>query len=161
MKTTGSARATKLLRMPKVLLLCLFVVIALPSVGQNEKWAKWEEQADTLSSQGRYPEAVKLYTKVIDASGLKERSAFGSLYKRAISYYSMEEYSLALKDLNRFIQSFPDFPQARMLRALIHKELGNTEEQMKDLADALDSRPFGLPPLWSAAPSFHDPAFRF
>jgi tetratricopeptide (TPR) repeat protein len=127
--------------MSRILLLWLFVIVAGPVAAQNEKWAKWEEEADTLSSQGRYSEAVKLYTKIIDASGLKERAAFGSLYKRAITYYSMGEYSLALADLNRFIESFPEFPQARMLRAMVHKELGNSEQQLKDLADALATQP--------------------
>jgi tetratricopeptide (TPR) repeat protein len=127
--------------MSRILLLCLFVVFAGNVAAQNEKWAKWEEEADTLSAQGRYSEAVRLYTRIIDASGLKERAAFGSLYKRAIAYYTMGEHALALNDLNRFMEAFPDFPQARMLRALVHKELGHKEEQLKDLADALASQP--------------------
>jgi tetratricopeptide (TPR) repeat protein len=127
--------------MSRALALCLFIALAGPLAAQNEKWAKWEAEADTLSELGDFEQASRLYTKIIDASGLKERSAFGPLYKRAITYYSMGSFSLALADLNRFIESFPDFPQARLLRALVHKELGNTEEQLKDLEDALRTQP--------------------
>lgn len=127
--------------MYKTLILCFFILAVGSARAQNEKWAKWETEADTLASQGRYPEAVKLYTRIIEASGLKERAAYGSLYKRAITYYSMGEFSLALPDLNTFIKAYPEFPQARLLRALVHKELGNTEEQLQDLEDALQSQP--------------------
>jgi tetratricopeptide (TPR) repeat protein len=127
--------------MSRILIFCFFILGVSSAGAQNEKWAKWETEADTLAAQGRFPEAIKLYTKIIDASGLKERAAYGSLYKRAITYYSMGDYSLALGDLNKFIKAYPDFPQSRLLRALVHKELGNTEEQLQDLEDALKSQP--------------------
>jgi tetratricopeptide (TPR) repeat protein len=127
--------------MYRTLSLFLFLVFASSAAAQNEKWEKWETEGDTLAAQGRYAEAVKLYTKVVEASGLKERTGYSSLYKRAITYYSMSEFNLALSDLNKFIKAYPDFPQARLLRALVHKELGNEEDQLKDLEEALQSQP--------------------
>jgi tetratricopeptide (TPR) repeat protein len=127
--------------MSKVAAFFLVLLFVGNAVAQNAKWEKWETDADTLSSQGNYAEAIKLYTKIIDASGLKERAGYSALYKRAISYYSIEDYPKAVADLDVFIESYGTFPQARMLRALVHKELGNTEKQLKDLEDALQSQP--------------------
>lgn len=127
--------------MYRPLAIFLFVLVAASSVAQNPKWEKWEVEADTLSQLGDYPGAIKLYTKIIDAAGPGERAGFGALYKRAISYYSMGDYNNALTDLDKFIQSYSTFPQARMLRALVHKELGNTDQQMRDLEDALRTQP--------------------
>lgn len=127
--------------MSKLFTFFIFVFVAFTAAAQNEKWEKWEAEADTLSAHGNYAGAIKLYTKIIDAAGPKERAAFGALYKRAISYYSIGDYRRALTDLDKFIQSYSTFPQARMLRALVHKELGNTDQQLKDLEDALLSQP--------------------
>jgi tetratricopeptide (TPR) repeat protein len=138
--------------MSRILSVLLIAFVVCSAAAQNEKWEKWETEADTLSSQGRFPEAIKLYTKVIDASGLKDGAGFSALYKRAIAYYSTGDFNRALTDLDRFIQSYNTFPQARMLRGLVHKELGNTEKQLNDLAEALRTQP-GNPDLlkWRAS----------
>jgi len=127
--------------MSKLLSFFLLLFVVCGASAQNEKWEKWEADADTLSERGQYAEAIKLYTKIIDASGLKDRAGYGALYKRAISYYSMGDYGHALVDLDKFIVAYGEFPQARLLRALVHKELGNSEKQLQDLQDALASQP--------------------
>ena len=127
--------------MSRALSICLLILVAGSVCAQNEKWTKWEIEADTAASRGEFAEAVKLYSKIIDAAGLKEKTAYGALYKRAITYYSMGEFRLSLADLNKFINYYPEFPQARLLRALVHKELGNTDEQLQDLEEALHSQP--------------------
>jgi len=138
--------------MYRVLPFFLFALVVCSASAQNEKWEKWETEADTLSTHGQHGEAIKLYTKVIDASGLKDGAGYSALYKRAIAYYSIGDFGHALADLDRFIKSYSTFPQARLLRALVHKELGNTEQQLVDLAEALRTQP-GNPALlkWRAS----------
>lgn len=122
-------------------LLLAFLLTAGIALAQNPKWAKWQAQADTALDHGDYEQAIKYYTKFIEAAGLKDKNSFAALYRRAVAYYSAGNFSKAVDDLDQFIASYPDFPQARLLRALVHKELGNKDQQLKDLADALKSQP--------------------
>lgn len=115
------------------------VLIAFTSLclAQSPKWKAWEAQADTLLEHQDFAGAIKLYTKIIQKTKLKDREAFGSVYKRAVAYYSMEAFEEALMDLDVFIPAYPQVPQAKLLRALVYKGLGNTEKQLADLNEAL------------------------
>jgi hypothetical protein len=51
-------------------------LISVLGFAQNPKWAAWETEADTLMSHEDFVAAIKLYTKVIDASKLKDENSF-------------------------------------------------------------------------------------
>jgi len=105
---------------------------------QDEKWRAWETEADTLMSHEDFEGAVKLYSKVIEESQLKERQDYRSLYKRSVAYYSQGDFKNALSDMERFIPQFQESYQARILRALCYRELGETDKQLIDVEKALE-----------------------
>jgi len=82
--------------------------------------------------------AVQLYTKVIDESKLKERQDYRALYKRSVAYYSQGDFKNALSDIDRFIPQFQESYQARILRALCYRELGEEDKQLIDVEKALE-----------------------
>lgn len=121
-------------------LVSLFFILALAShaFAQDEKWKAWEVEADTLLNQQKFKEAIKLYSNVISATPEEEIAHYKAIYKRAVAYYSIEDFQSALKDLDVFIPKFSDSPQAHILRALIYRELGDAERQLIDLEEAID-----------------------
>lgn len=127
--------------MPKILVIVLVAFLTGPAFAQNAKLKRMEVEADTAMSQQDYAKAIKIYSKIVKSSGLKERADYGALYKRAVCYFSTTDYQRALDDLNRVIPQFPQLPQARMLRALVYEEMGNKEKKMEDLEQALNGDP--------------------
>lgn len=127
--------------MYKVLLIG-FMSLAISMAGaQTSKLEKVEAEADTLMDHEDYAGAIKLYSKHIKSTKLKQREDYGVVYKRALAYYSIGDFQHSLEDLNQFITQFPQVPQSLMLRGMIHKELGDKEKQLKDLASALMADP--------------------
>jgi len=124
--------------MHRVLLIFFLSAITIAGFSQNPKWTAWETEADTLMSQQKFKEAAKLYTKVIDASKLKDKTSYRSLYKRAVAYYSDSDFQKAIKDMDRFIPEFPENYQAHVLRALAYRESGDVDNQLTDVEAALE-----------------------
>lgn len=110
-------------------------------LAQNQKWKAWEVEADTLLNRQDFRGALEMYTKIIKASKLKDPSAYGAVYKRAVCSYSLGEFESALKDLDIFIPSYPGSSQAHLLRAFVYRELGDSERQLIDLDEAVTMRP--------------------
>ncbi len=126
--------------MSKAAVLAFFFALSVAASAQDEstRWAKWEQDADTLMQHEDFAGASKLYTKIIDESKLKDKSNYKSLYKRAVSYYSAGDLDLALVDVNLFITQFPEGSQARLLRALIYRQKNDEANQLIDLQKAID-----------------------
>ena len=119
----------------------LLLAVGIEAHSQNEKWKAWEVEADTLLNRQDFAGAVKLYSKVIDATRLKDKSAFPTLFKRAICYYNLNDFKHALDDLNVFIPEFPDMERASLLRAFVYKGLNDADHQLTDLNVLLASQP--------------------
>jgi tetratricopeptide (TPR) repeat protein len=124
--------------MHRVLLILFISAITITGFSQNPKWTAWETEADTLMGQQKFKEAAKLYTKVVDASKLKDKTSYRALYKRAVAYYSDSDFQKAIKDMDRFIPEFPENYQAHVLRALAYRESGDVDNQLKDVEAALE-----------------------
>lgn len=127
--------------MPKFLVIVVAAFLTTSAFAQNAKLQKWEVEGDTAMSQQDYAKAIKIYSKIVKTSKLKERADYGALYKRAVCYYSIQDYNHALEDLNRVVPQFSQLPQVRMLRAMVHKELGNNDKKLQDLEQALNGDP--------------------
>ncbi|MBS1505709.1 MAG: tetratricopeptide repeat protein [Bacteroidetes bacterium] len=129
--------------MPKkyfLLIPVLWLAISAFGQGDKERWAKWEVDGDTLMNRRDFVGAAGLYNKILGESGLKEKASFKILYKRAICYYSAENFDLALSDATRFITEFPENARARLLRALIYRHQGNVDDQLSDLTKYIELR---------------------
>ncbi|HEV8513368.1 MAG TPA: tetratricopeptide repeat protein [Cyclobacteriaceae bacterium] len=129
--------------MPKIFslacfLLCVSVLAAAQD--QSERWSKWEAEADTLIDHQDFAGATSLYSKIIRECKFTEKSDYRYIYKRAVSYYSANNFDSALVDMNRFVPLFPESPQARILRALIYRGKGDSENQLNDLQKAIELR---------------------
>jgi tetratricopeptide (TPR) repeat protein len=106
------------------------------------KLQQWEAEGDTLMGQQRYSEATRVYTKVIDATKLSEKTDYNALYKRAISqYYTEGQHDFALVDVDKFLKEFPQVPQAHILRALIYRVKDDADKQLEDLDFAINAQP--------------------
>ena len=126
-------------------LILVFILVVGTSHAQRpdpKKINQWETEGDTLLSQQRYAEAATVFTRVINATGVTQKSDYNAVYKRAISYYYTEgKEDLALTDIDRFIKEFPYVPQSHILRALIYRIKEDGPKQLEDLNIALDFQP--------------------
>lgn len=127
--------------MHKILFIALAVFIFDGAFAQNAKAKKYEVEADTAMSNQDYAKAIKLYTKTIKASKLQERADYFAVYKRAVCYFSINDFHHALEDLNTVVPKIPGLPQGKILRALTYGELGQQDKKLEDLANALVADP--------------------
>lgn len=128
--------------MPKnSLLIFLFVIVCLSAYAQDAKWKQWETEADTLMNRQDFDGAIKLYSKAIKASKLKDKSAYPLAYKRAVCYYSTGQFDAALHDIETFMVEYPTAFQAYVLKAFIYREKGDSENQLVALNEALNLQP--------------------
>jgi tetratricopeptide (TPR) repeat protein len=129
-----------------------FAMVVTNLSAQNDKVAKWESEADTLMAHEDYQAALKLFNRIIDGTKPSDLQSSQLLYKRAVCLYSLDHFSAALTDVNQFIHHFPAFPQAKLLRAFIYRELGNTEGQLKSLDELLKLNPLNVELIkWQAS----------
>jgi tetratricopeptide (TPR) repeat protein len=96
-----------------------------------------EAESLRLIQSEQYAEALQPLNKMISASGLKSHEDYKALYRRAICYFYLEQFQLALNDLNLFIPEFNSIPQPYIMRALIYRELNENRNQINDLNIAL------------------------
>ncbi|HEX8060068.1 MAG TPA: tetratricopeptide repeat protein [Cyclobacteriaceae bacterium] len=127
--------------MHKLLFIVLATFLFNGAFAQNEKLKKMEAEGDSAMNKSDYQKAIKIYSKVVKSSKLKERADYLALYKRAVCYYSSSDFHHALEDLNQVIPKIPGLPQARMLRALVYGELDQSEKKKEDLEQALSAEP--------------------
>jgi tetratricopeptide (TPR) repeat protein len=113
--------------------------LSLIAFAQDAKWKEWEVKADSAYKHEDFKGAIKFYNKAIELSKLKDKDAYRSVYKRAVSYYSLGQYQEALKDLDVFVPQFPQVSQAKLLRAFIYRELGDDEQQLANLEQAMET----------------------
>lgn len=113
----------------------VFILLATPLLllGQNDKIASWETEAEALMQAEKYEEALKVYDRIISNTRADDPRANEARYKRAVCLYSLDNLNDALKEINEFIEQSPTFTQARLLRAFIYRELDNTEGQLRDI----------------------------
>lgn len=121
--------------------LTLMLAIKCSANAQSEQWKGLEAKADTLMAHEDAAGALSLYSQIIDITQLKEPQAYPVLYKRAVCYYSMGQYENALKDVNQFSERYPDFEQAKLLRAIIFRDQGKAQEQVEALSEILKTDP--------------------
>ncbi|MEQ8363370.1 MAG: hypothetical protein RH948_10915 [Cyclobacteriaceae bacterium] len=126
--------------MPRLLLFALVFAMGT-AMAQDPKWKKWETEADTLMNKQDFEGAIKLYSKAIKSSKLKDKSAYPPVYKRAVCYYSIGQFDASLKDIETFMVEYPSLFQAHMLKAFIYRETNDTENQLNSLNEAMALQP--------------------
>ncbi len=136
------------MRPGKTIRLVFFFLLAAAASGsaQSKKDKAWTVEADTLYNRGDYAGAAAMYSKVLEANPPKngkysDRGFYGILYRRAVCYYSTEQFEKALADLAVFEPQFPRSPQPKLLKAFIYRELGDTDKQLENLDAAMSLQP--------------------
>ena len=124
--------------MPNYFFSLLILLLPFFAVAQNSKAKEWEVEADTLMQRENFKEALKLYTKCIDASQLKSPQDFSALYKRGVAYYRLAEYSSALKDIDQLLAKNPQIVQGYILRAFIYRETKEMTKELESIQSALE-----------------------
>ena len=125
----------------RFLLLIFFISVLGSAFGQEPKWKKWEVEGDTLMNRQDYAGAIKLFSKAIKSSKLKDKEAYPAVYKRAVCYYSIGSYEEALQDVETFMVEYPSLFQAHILKAFIYRETDDVENQLASLNEALTLQP--------------------
>ncbi|MEQ8424232.1 MAG: tetratricopeptide repeat protein, partial [Cyclobacteriaceae bacterium] len=118
-----------------------FLLVVAGAMAQNPKWKKWEVEADTLMNRQEFEKAINLYSKVIKTSKLNDKSAYSAVYKRAVCYYSVGNYQAAVNDADTFLEEQPSLFQAHLLKAFIYRDMGDEENQLDALNQALAIQP--------------------
>lgn len=126
--------------MPRILIIVLAFCIGT-AMAQDPKWKKWETEADTLMNKQDFEGAIKLYSKAIKSSKLKDKSAYPPVYKRAVCYYSIGQFEASLSDIETFMVEYPGLFQAYMLKAFIYRETDDIENQLSALNEAMALQP--------------------
>jgi len=137
----ANATETRLAPVYRVFFLSAFLLVCSNFVfAQDEKarWSAWQAEADTLMNHQEFAKATALYTKIIEESKLKEKSDYKILYKRAVAYYSSQDFEHSLSDVSSFIKEFPESPQPRILRALINRQKNDEAGQLIDVQKAIE-----------------------
>ncbi len=124
------------------LTLLTVLVIFSPAFCQSLKGKSWIPKADTAYEHEEYGKAAELYTRIIDANrrkggSFRDRSVYNFIYKRAVCYYSTEEYEKALADVAIFEPEFPRSAQPKILKAFIYRELDDRDLQLENLNAAM------------------------
>ncbi|MEJ7643961.1 MAG: tetratricopeptide repeat protein [Chryseolinea sp.] len=130
----------------RLLLFFITVTVTVPSLvnGQTPKGKEQEiTEADTFMQREDYAGALAIYNKLLEKSKFSSDEDFTLLYKRAYAFYGAGKFNEALVDINRFLAKTPD-PQAKLLRAYINQELGDSEAQLKDLNEFIGTTPDNL-----------------
>ena len=122
---------------------CILSCVSFTSSAQTPKWKTPEARGDTLYNHQDFKGAVDFYTKAIKLSKMQDKDVYRTLYKRAVSYYSIKDYSNAIKDIDVFIQEYPMVSQARLLKAFIYRELDDDDKQLSNLEEAMTLEPPG------------------
>lgn len=147
--------------MRKVVVIVLAFFLFGTAFAQSAKVRKVEVEADTAMSQQDYAKAIKLYSKVIKSTKLKERNDYIAVYKRAVCYYSINDFNHALEDLNVVVPKIPGLPQALMLRGIVYGEMGQKDKKLEDLKQALVADPANPGLLkWRASVYLEDDEFK-
>jgi len=97
------------------------------ALGRGEK-ALWQQDFET--ARKAYDEAL-----VIDASCVP------ALIGRGTAYQLMGQHDLAIRDLDRVVDAYPEQAQSYMARALIYRLAGKDERATEDLTTALRLQP--------------------
>jgi tetratricopeptide (TPR) repeat protein len=129
------------MRSSVIIFLLLVSTLSVTAQTSSAKWKLMEAKGDTLLNAQDFQGALKIYNNVIELSKLKDTESKGVLYKRAICFYSVGEFQKALDDLKIFIPEYPGFPRAKLLRAFINRELGDTQAQLDDINELLSINP--------------------
>jgi len=129
------------MRSSVIIFLLLVSTLGVTAQTSSAKWKTMEAEGDTLLNRQDFQGAIKIYNNVVELSKLKDTESKGVLYKRAICFYSVGEFQKALDDLKIFIPEYPGFPRAKLLRAFVNRELGNTQAQLDDINELLSINP--------------------
>ena len=99
----------------------------------NVDWA-----ADTLNRSGRPAQALEITEKAIRQD--PERSDF-HLEEVGLAYYELGRPAEAISALQRFIEAYPVFPDARYILTASYVELGMMEKARAEAADIMRLSP--------------------
>ena len=63
----------------------------------------------------------------------------------AVVYFSLKEYSLSVKELNKLLKNHPHITEARLTLAITYLELNKIEEALKELTEAQKDKTYAKP----------------
>ncbi|HEY8513539.1 MAG TPA: tetratricopeptide repeat protein [Cyclobacteriaceae bacterium] len=120
------------------------LLVAFNVHAQEDKVQTWLAQADTLMQHEDFEDAIKLYDKILQTASKDSPIRKQAQYNRIVCLYSLDELKKALEEVNQFIEETPEFPQARLLRAFIYRDMDNTEGQLRDISALVRLNPLNV-----------------
>lgn len=122
----------------------LLMYVAFETHAQDDKIQAWSAEADTLMQHEEFEDALKLYDKILSTAPEDDPRLKEAQYNRIVCLYSLENLDTALEEVTRFIEEMPEFPQARLLRAFIYRDIENTEGQLRDVTYLVELNPLNV-----------------
>lgn len=122
----------------------IVLIASLTAQAQEDKIQAWSAEADTLMQREEFENALKLYDKILQTASKDNPIRKEAQYNRIVCLYSLDELNTALEEANRFIEETPEFPQARLLRAFIYRDMDDTEGQLRDVSALVRLNPLNV-----------------
>lgn len=101
---------------------------AFSEEGDKSVWDKAQEMMD----DGRYTDAVTLYSLVIEGN-LSSPDIYDAYFSRGVAFSYLKKFDNALEDYTKAIELKPDFKEAYLERALLRLSLKKFPEAIADL----------------------------
>ena len=106
-----------------------------------EKIDTEKTKANTLFKEGKYEEAIKEYTNLIEFDPENKNFISIILTNRALCYKKQGKNMEAMKDADEAIKNNPNYPTAYIRRALIYEEFKMFDDAKADLSKAKELDP--------------------
>jgi tetratricopeptide (TPR) repeat protein len=122
----------------------IVLLVSINAQAQDDKIQDWSAEADTLMQHEEFEAALKLYDKILQTASKDNPLYKQAQYNRIVCLYSLDHLNSALEEVNRFIEETPEFPQAKLLRAFIYRDMDDTEGQLRDVSDLVRRNPLNI-----------------
>lgn len=126
--------------MSRAILLVFLFTVSVAGLAQgptDNVIERMEREAQDLMQQEKFSDAIVIYDRIISLKGLKQEEDYMVLYKRSICYYYLGKFEEALKDVDNFMPFNQGSSTPYVLRSFLHRNLGNAEQVLQDLNQAI------------------------
>ena len=105
-------------------------VLAALLAREPENGTAWDLLGDVRMSQQQLDEAAAAYGHAIEFT----RSNYGSLFKRALLYFRLENFEAAQTDTRKLLAVAPQHPRANYVQGLLNFQAGKYEETVSAMS---------------------------
>ena len=122
--------------MKNVILSCLFVMLGVTVLAAQDSDPVFN-QAEILFAEGKYEEAAKLYSRVLES----DPDNLNGYLRRGFCFSVLKKYEMAIADFSVVIDKHPDHPFAYISRGSAYNKTEDFKSALIDFDRALNIDP--------------------